>query len=151
MQNNTSDKQEINDFLVNSFNHVLNMHEKALDPVTGGLLSIKDIHFIEAVIKSKAVGENCFSVIASMLGVTIGTLTSAFIKLESKGYLYKEQDQEDKRIFYIMPTELAETVDVAHQKFHNDLIDGIIAKFPPEDVAPLASGLRVIKKHLGMK
>ena len=145
----TNEKQEINDFLVTTFNHILNMHEKALESVTGGLLSIKEIHFIEAVFKSKAVGENCFSVIANMLGVTIGTLTTSYNRLESKGYLYKEQDTEDKRIYYIMPTELAEIVNTAHAKFHAELIDGVVQKFPANDLTELASMIKTIKKHFG--
>lgn len=141
-----TNKEELNAFFVNCFNSILRAEEKALESITNGTLTIKEIHLIEAVFKSKAVDENCFSTIASMLGISVGTLTSSFSKLEKKGYLYKEQDPNDKRIFYIVPTRLAEIINSEHEKFHHDMIDKIIDIFPETDVDHLAKMLRTLEK-----
>lgn len=137
-----TNKEELNNFFVSCFNAILRSEERALEALTHGKLTVKEIHFIEAVFKSQTVGENCFSTIAKYLGVTIGTLTSSFSKLESKGFLYKEQDREDKRIFYIVPTPLAKVIYDEHAAFHERMIDRVMQHLTDDEMKTLTASLK---------
>ena len=137
-----TNKEELNKFFVSCFNSILRAEEKALETITNGTLSIKEIHFIEAVFKARELGENCFSTIASYLGITVGTLTSSFSRLEKKGYLAKVQDKDDKRIFYIVPTRLAELIEKEHAAFHAKMIDNVIDTFSDRGINELVTSLK---------
>jgi len=137
-------KQELNNFFVTCFNSILRAEEKALESITGGTLSIKEIHFIEAVFKAQERGENCFSTVADYLGITMGTLTSSFSRLQKKGYLVKTQDKDDKRIYYIEPTRLAEMINKEHAAFHDRMIDGVIAAMPEKHMDYVVEALKAL-------
>ena len=141
-----TNREELNSFFVSCFNSILRAEEKALESISNGKLTIKEIHFIEAVFKAQAVQENCASTIANLLGVTLGTLTTSFSKLEQKGYLYKEQDRNDKRIFYIVPTRLAELVNKEHTAFHEKMVDKVVKLFPEEKTENLVEILKTLDK-----
>ena len=137
-----TNKEQLNAFFVSCFNSILRAEESALETITNGKLTIKEIHFIEAVFLSQKVGENCLSTIAAMLGVTVGTLATSFARLEQKGYLYKEQDKEDRRIYYIVPTRLAEMIYAEHNKFHEKLVNHIAAQLSPDEFKNLVGSLK---------
>jgi len=137
-----TNRQELNDFFVSCFNSILRAEENALESITNGKLTIKEIHFIEAVFKAQAVGENCFSTIANFLGITVGTLTTSFSRLEKKGYLVKEQDKSDKRIYYIVPTRLAELIHKEHAAFHKKMVESVIEMLSEKEIDDLVRSLK---------
>jgi len=141
--------EKLNDFFVTCFYSILSAEQRALDAVSNGKLklSIREIHVIEAVFKAKATGENNFSTIAKLLGVTLGTLTASFSKLEKKGYLVKEQDKKDKRVYYIMPTRLAGLINDEHAAFHKRMIDGIAERVPDKDLGRLSDALKALSDY----
>ena len=132
----------LNEFMVSCFYSILSDEERALESLTNGKLTIKEIHFIEAVFKTQKTGANTFSNIANMLGVALGTLTKAFLKLESKGYLAKIQDKNDKRIFYIVPTRIAQVINDEHTKWHQKLIEDVVATIPEKDLENFIDGMK---------
>ena len=83
-----------------------------------------------------------FSTIAKYLGVTFGTLTSSFSRLESKGFLYKEQSEEDKRIYHIHPTPIAKVIYDEHAAFHERMIDSVLNLLTKEEIETLAGSLK---------
>ena len=133
--------QALNDFMVLCFNNILTAEERALEFLSNGKLSIKEIHMIDAVFRAKERGENNFSTIAGMLGVTLGTLTAMFSRLESKGYLVKERDTNDKRVFFIVPTPLATIINEHHAKWHERLVQGVIKHVPERELDNLIGTL----------
>jgi len=137
-----ANKEELNNFFVSCFNAILRSEERALETLTHGKLTVKEIHFIEAVFKTQAVGENCFSTIAKYLGVTVGTLTTSYNKLAAKGLFYKEQDKDDKRIFYILPTPLAKMIYNEHLAFHERMIDRVVKHLSDEEMKTLTESLK---------
>ena len=139
-------RDELNTFFVDCFYSILSAEEKNLEAVTNGAVTLKEIHLIEAVFQSKQSGENNFSTIAKKLKVTPGTLATAFAKLEKKGYLVKEQDKKDKRIFYVNPTRLAEFINNEHTKFHEKLIEGVSCALSDEEQHNLAHSLKHLKQ-----
>lgn len=137
-------REELNRFFVSCFNSILRAEERSLESISNGKLTIKEIHFIEAVFKAQAVGENCFSTIANFLGVTTGTLTTSFLRLERKGYLKKEQDKLDKRIYFIVPTRLAEMVNREHTAFHEKIVDEVMCMIPENEMDTLLDTLKIL-------
>jgi len=133
--------EKLNEFFVSCFYSILWAEEKALDPISNGTLSIKEIHVIEAAYKAKQQWKNTFSHIASILNITLGTLTSSFARLERKGYLTKRQDDNDKRVYYIELTELGKFVNDKHIEFHKRMIEGIIKLLPENELDSLVSSL----------
>ena len=145
MTNNN--KEKLNHFFASCFNYILRAEERALESISNGKLTLKEIHFIEAVFKAMAVGENCLSTLARMLRVTMGTAATSFKKLEQKGYLYKEQDQQDKRIYYIIPTKLAELVNREHTAFHEEVIDDIVKHLNGAELDALTGALEKMAEY----
>jgi len=139
-------KEKLNDFFVTCFYSILGAEQKALDPISNGKLSMREIHVIEAVYKAKAQGKNTFSHIANTLSITLGTLTTSYARLERKGYLSKRQDANDKRVYYIEPTELGKFVNDKHTEFHQRMVDGIVKQLSERDVENVISSLEVLAK-----
>ena len=139
-----SNREELNHFFVSCFNSILRAEERALESLTNGTLSIKEIHFIEAVFEAQKRGENCFSTIADFLGVTYGTLTTSFSRLEKKGYLAKVQDEDDKRIHYIVPTALAELINKEHTAFHERMVDSVAENLSEKQFDELVKSLHIL-------
>jgi len=117
-----------------TFYWILYEEEKALEHLSNGKLTLKEIHLLEAVFKAQKFGNNSFSNIANSLRITLGTLTESYKKLEKKGYLSKEQDKKDKRIFYIVPTPIAQMINDEHTKWHKSLINAMIKTIPEDDL-----------------
>ena len=113
-----------------------------------GKLTLKEIHVIEAVFKTMKTGDNNFSNIANMLGITLGTLTTAFAKLNQKGYLLKERHPQDKRIYYIIPTRLAEMINDEHTKWHEKLVNGVVTTLPEDELKSLVEVLKHLETFL---
>ena len=139
-----TNKEKLNHFFVSCFYSILAAEEKVLESITNGKLTLKEIHVIEAVFRTKATGGNTFTNIANTLRVTLGTLTTAFLKLEQKGYLTKEQDKNDKRVYYIEPTRLAELINDEHAVFHERMIEGVLTLIPEKEVEHLVGALQLL-------
>jgi DNA-binding MarR family transcriptional regulator len=139
-------REELKHFFISCFYSILNAEERALESISNGKLSSKEVHVIGAVFKSLETEENNFSEVARILGITLGTLTAAFSRLEKKGYLYKKQDAKDKRIFHIYPTRLAELVHIEHMNFHENMIEDIMKDMKEDDLSTVVKALKTIEK-----
>ncbi len=140
-------KEKLNEFFVSCFYSILNAEERALESLSNGKLSLKEIHVIEAVYKAKAAGNNNFSTIAKLLNITPGTLTASFTKLEEKGYLVRVQHTSNKRVYYIEPTPLAEMINEKHTVFHERMIDDIVHVLPDIKIDELIDTLGVLTRY----
>jgi DNA-binding MarR family transcriptional regulator len=139
-------QQEIlNDFMNDCFYSILESERKALE-FSFPNLTFKDIHLIETVIKASAIGENNFSRVASRLGVTLGTLTAAFTKLEQRGYLVKERYLIDGRVYYIKPTNSAQMVHKEHMEWHERALKKLLTFIPKKNVDIFINVLKDLSK-----
>ena len=143
-----SAEEKLGNFFVSCFYSVLDAEEKAIEAITKGKLSLKEVHVIEAVINAQKSNENNFSNVAKLLDITLGTLTISFNRLQKKGYLYKEQNQTDKRVYHIFPTREAEIINEQHAAFHKKMIDGIVQRMPGKDIDNLADALEALSGFL---
>lgn len=134
-------KQEINRFLVGIFNEILKTEELFVSK-TFNNLSVREIHVIEAVCNVEAAGEdNRSTSIAERLKVTAGTLTTAVVQLERKGYLIRERDQKDKRIVHILPTSDGRQAQQYHMEFHKNMVDEAVDRLTEEETEVFVKAL----------
>ena len=124
-------QRSLNELLVNLFNHVMDMEAKAV--LTEGYkdISNNDLHIIEAI----GVGEpRNMTMIANMLTVTVGTLTTNMNGLEKKGYIRRERGQEDKRVVYATLTEKGRKAFYHHRDFHKKMIRAIVKDLSEDEL-----------------
>ena len=147
----TKEREVLDEFLVDCFYGILTSERRALEATLDLGLTFKEIHLVETVISAQKVGENTFSNVAHRLGVTLGTLTAAFSKLEQKGYLKKERYLIDQRVFYITPTAKAMAVHEQHRKWHAKLLDEIVSVVPAGDLPAFADGVAHLSRYFKTK
>lgn len=124
-------KRSLNELLVNLFNHVMDMEAKAV--LTEGYkdISNNDLHIIEAIGVEEP---RNMTMIANMLTVTVGTLTTNMNGLEKKGYIRRERGHEDKRVVYVTLTEKGKKAFYHHRDFHKKMIRAIVKDLSEDEM-----------------
>lgn len=137
--------KKLNTLFVTLFQDILNLEEKAL--ITGEFqdITINDMHVIEAI----GIGEpKTSSTVAKQLSVTMGTLTKAIDRLTKCDYVRRERSEEDKRLVLLSLKEKGKKAFYHHQKFHDDMIQAVIAQFDREEAEFLARSLDGLINYL---
>jgi len=140
-----ANKDRIKDFFVNLFYDILSMAEKKIETITEGEITLKEMRVIDAV--HKTAGNSNFTNVAKTLGVTLGTLTIAYTRLEKKGYLYKLQDEGDKRIFYIEPTPHGAEMYKQYKMFHEKMFEGINNTLSDSQMDNMVDALQKLSRY----
>ena len=130
--------EAINDVLVNLFNEILDLEERAM--ITGEYknISVNDMHIIDAVGIRE---QKNMSTVARALNVTVGTLTIAVNNLVKKGYIQRMRSQEDRRVVLISLTELGERAYHHHKKFHEKMVLAVLKGLNVEETEALTTAL----------
>ena len=117
--------EAINDVLVNLFNEILDLEERAL--ITGEYknISVNDMHIINA----------------RELNVTVGTLTIAVNNLVKKGYIQRMRSQEDRRVVLISLTEQGKKAYYHHKDFHEKMVLAVLKGLNVEETEALTKAL----------
>ncbi|WP_373897260.1 MarR family winged helix-turn-helix transcriptional regulator [Haloimpatiens sp. FM7315] len=113
----------LNELLVETFNDILEIEQRALKEGAFHDLSITEIHTIEAMgmYEAKAMSE-----VAKKLDITVGTLTTAINNLVRKEYVERKRDESDRRVVKIALTKKGKLAYRVHDKFHSDMIKATI-------------------------
>ena len=90
------------DVLVNLFQEIMDIEEKALITSEFKDISVNDMHILEAIGVNSA---RNMSSVAKTLSVTVGTLTIAINSLVKKGYVNRVRSEEDRRVVLISLTK----------------------------------------------
>ncbi len=139
-------KQMLNEILVKLFNAVLFSEEDFLKKNINDKITLKSVHVLEAIKKAEGKDNNVsMSQIASVLGITAGTLTTMIKKLEDKDYIVKRQSKDDKRKTFVVLTKKAEKVIDVHNSYHENMIDMITRNLSPKEEQSLVDLLSKIK------
>lgn len=113
--------------LEEAFNYVANLtmviEERLLDKKVISDLTLGEIHVLEVVDKEAVMP---MTKIANELKITVGSLTTCVNRLVKKEYLFRERDQEDHRVMKISTTQKAKKVLKIHDRFHEDILYGIL-------------------------
>ena len=132
----------LNDILVNLFNEILGIEEKALTSSEFRDISVNDMHILEAVGTEEP---RSMSSVAKSLSVTVGTLTIAMNNLVKKGYVNRARSEEDRRVVLISLSEKGEKAYYHHQKFHYDMIQAIMTDLDETQMDALTQALKKLR------
>mgnify|MGYP000681072859 FL=1 len=132
----------LNDILVNLFNEILGIEEKALTSSEFRDISVNDMHILEAVGTEEP---RSMSSVAKSLSVTVGILTIAMNNLVKKGYVNRARSEEDRRVVLISLSEKGEKAYYHHQKFHDDMIQAIMTDLDETQMDALTQALNKLR------
>ncbi len=141
----------LNEFLVGAFNEILRIEGRVLCRGSLSDLSIREIHVIEAVCQAQTEKDSRPSVIAPLLGITAGSLTTAVGPLIKKGYLQRKRGTKDKRSVLLCPTEKGLEANRIHAAFHHDMISSVIQALNGEELRALVKALDAIQHYFSEK
>ena len=111
------------DILVNLFQEIMDIEEKALITAEFKNISVNDMHIIEAI----GTGEpKNMSTVAKLMSVTVGTLTIAINNLVKKGYVSRVRSEEDRRVVLIFLTEKGKRAYQHHREFHDRMVKALV-------------------------
>ena len=121
----------ISDILVNLFNEIMDIEERAL--ITGEFrdISNNDMHIIAAI----GVGDpRSMSSVAKDLSVTVGTLTIAVNSLVKKSYVNRVRSDRDRRVVLISLTEKGRRAYAHHEEFHHRMVEACIRELNEDEM-----------------
>lgn len=136
-------REVLNDLLVNIFNHILSV-EEAFHKQHGIKLSMSEIHTLEAIDRSEG---KTMSEVAKHLRITQGTLTVNINRLTNKGYVYRVQDENDRRIYRLKLMDKSKHVLNIHQMFHDQLINEVLHELGEDEKALLVDSLGQVNTY----
>ena len=111
------------DILVNLFQEIMDIEEKALITAEFKNISVNDMHIIEAI----GTGEpKNMSTVAKLMSVTVGTLTIAINNLVKKGYVSRVRSEEDRSVVVIILTEKGKRAYQHHREFHDGMVKALV-------------------------
>ena len=111
------------DILVNLFQEIMDIEEKALINAEFKNISVNDMNIIEAI----GTGEpKNMSTVAKLMSVTVGTLTIAINNLVKKGYVSRVRSEEDRRVVLIFLTEKGKRAYQHHREFHDGMVKALV-------------------------
>ncbi|MBP0979936.1 MAG: MarR family transcriptional regulator [Oscillospiraceae bacterium] len=142
-------KQDINIFLVDAFNSLLQIEEDFLAKGQFTNITVKEMHLIDTVVNMQ--DNNIAKNIARKMNITQSSLTTAVNTLEKKGMLIRRPDEKDKRIVKIYPTEMAMEVYNHHREFHRELVDVVTNKLSAQELDAFVSGLNKVREFFDSK
>lgn len=138
----------LNELLVKLFHDITQIEEKEIRTGSYKNLTMNDMHVIEAI----GTGEpKNMSSVAKALSVTTGTLTIAVNSLVKKEFVNRVRSEEDRRVVLISLTASGKKAYEQHKKFHEEMINSIIAQLSPEESSILAKALTKITQFFNEK
>ena len=129
--------ESLNSVLVDLFNDILNIEERALITEEFKDISVTDMHIIEAV----GLGGNKMSDIAAKLNITVGSLTTSMNSLVKKGYATRERSEQDRRVVFIHLTLKGRKAYHHHAEFHRKMTDAVLDVLDEKEALVLAKAL----------
>lgn len=148
MKQSSLKKQVLNELLVQTFNDILKIEQKALAESVLKDLSITETHTIEAIGMYEV---KTMSEVAQNLKITVGTLTTAINKLVKKGYVERNRCEEDRRSVKIKLTRKGKLAYRIHEKFHHEMIKSSIEGLSQEEEDVLIRSLEKLNEFFKSK
>ncbi|ARC83361.1 MarR family transcriptional regulator [Clostridium argentinense] len=148
MKQSSLKKQVLNELLVQTFNDILKIEQKALAESVLKDLSITETHTIEAIGMYEV---KTMSEVAQNLKITVGTLTTAINKLVKKGYVERNRCEEDRRSVKINLTRKGKLAYRIHEKFYHEMIKATVEGLSQEEEDVLIRSLEKLNEFFKSK
>lgn len=139
---NVNSYDTISDLLVNLFNEIMDIEEKAIITKEFHDITNNDMHIIAAIGIDQP---RNMTAVAKTLSVTVGTLTIAINNLVKKGYVSRARSQEDRRVVLISLTEKGRSAYFHHEDFHRQMVSAVLRELDEEQVQVLVKSLMNLK------
>lgn len=136
---------EMAERLVRIFENVILSEEQSLQKGYFKDLSIAEMHTLDAIGPYDA---RTMTETASLLGITVGTLTVSIDRLVKKGYVVRNRDVNDRRIVRISLTKNGKLACRMHGKFHRILARHILEPYNDQEQEILFGMVDEIDKYL---
>lgn len=130
--------ETVNDILVNLFNEIMDIEERALITSEYKDVSVNDMHVMEAVGTGSP---RNMSAVAKSLSVTVGTLTIAMNNLVKKGYVNRVRSEKDRRVVLVSLSEKGEKAYHHHRMFHEKMVLSVLEGLDREETEALTKAL----------
>ena len=131
-----------NDMLVAVYHKIMRVEEESLQKSVGAGLTIREMHLIEYVGKAGTEGRT-LGEIAGFLEVARPSVTVSARKLEGKGLLIKNGEEQDGRVIRVTLTREGRRVFMHHMRFHTLMVQELENGFSEEEKEIL---IRLIEK-----
>lgn len=128
----------LNEILVKLFRNINTIEEQAVKSGEYKDMTTNDMHVIEAI---GIDGEKNMSTVAKSLSVTTGTLTISVNSLVKKGFVDRVRSETDRRVVLVSLTAKGKKAYKQHQKFHEDMINAVVAQLDEEEKVILQKAL----------
>jgi DNA-binding MarR family transcriptional regulator len=128
----------VNELLVETFNDILQIEQRALKEGVLKDLSITEVHTIDAIGMYEY---RTMTEVAQDLKITLGTLTIAINKLLKKGYVDRKRGEEDRRSVMASLTRKGKLAYRIHDKFHSEMVKATIDGLNDEEEEILIKSL----------
>ena len=128
----------LNEILVKLFRNINTIEEQAVKSGEYKDMTTNDMHVIEAIGTD---GAKNMSTVAKSLSVTTGTLTISVNSLVKKGFVDRVRSETDRRVVLVSLTAKGKKAFKQHQKFHEDMIDAVVAQLEEEEKIILQKAL----------
>ncbi len=116
-------KEVVNSLFVDVFNSILYLEDSYIADKLKDKVTVNEVHVIEAIMNSE---KRSMGAIAKKLMITEGTLTTSVNRLVQKGYLSRERDEQDRRVYILGLTEKADQVMEVHKHFHDRMVQHVL-------------------------
>ncbi|MEA4923596.1 MAG: nitronate monooxygenase [Eubacteriaceae bacterium] len=140
--------KKINEIMVDIFNVVMKLEERAVRESSIHDLSITELHTLDAIGLKQS---KTMSQVAWSLNISISTLTTAINKLVKKGYVERFRIPEDRRIVKIKLTEDGVAAAEEHEAFHDRMIREAISELDSDEVENFVSSIENISQFISMQ
>ncbi|MDI3536121.1 MAG: hypothetical protein PWP30_603 [Eubacteriaceae bacterium] len=131
---------QLNEILVETFNHILQYEEDLIKHSENIDLSIGEMHLLETVGKNNNNGKT-ISDLAQAHNVTLPSMTIAVNKLVRKEYVVKEKSPHDGRVVFVRLTKKGLRIDRIHQYFHRRMVDEVANEMSDHEKEVLIHGM----------
>ncbi|MDO4393977.1 MAG: nitronate monooxygenase [Bacillota bacterium] len=142
------DIRKINNIIVDIFSLVELLEEESVKGSSFENLSLKEVHTLVAVGSGRP---KTMTNVASTLGISVSTLTTAINKLVKKGYVDRFRDERDKRIVRISLTEQGLIVLNKHEQYHEQVVGEALRRLSKNERNRLERVLTEIEHFLMLK
>lgn len=147
--------ERIDKLLVNIFNVVLKMEEKALMSSSAHDLSLNEMHTLAAIgnepLSGRGARPKTMTQVAAMLKIKVSTLTMSVNRLVRKGYVSRSRAQRDGRIVQLSLTKAGRDAVEEHRAYHKKFISEALALLEPHEQDLLARSLESINEFVSVQ
>ena len=129
---------QLHAFITQISGRINRLEEYALENGLEEPVSTAELRIIQTV---GLEGSEKMSHIAAALGITLATLTVSCDKLESKGFIVRRRDPDDKRTVRVGLTEKGMVAYRFHASFVEGIMDYVLSELSEDERAVLRRGI----------